>query len=576
MDLNHLSQDSASATLSLQAFWQLSPDLLGVLASTGCFTSLNEVWQERLGWTTAQLLGTAWIEQVHPRDRHLGSQVLSSLEVGKPQVWRGRYRQAQGNYCSIEWRFLKTEEQGVYLLGQPQEALEVTHKLELYERAIASIPSGVTIADCREPHYPLIYCNQAFETITGYKAAEILGQNCRFLQGVDTDPAALEQIRVCLREGINCHVTLKNYRKDGTSFWNELQLLPVCNHQGELTHCIGIQTDITSRQQAEVMLRKSNEALAMQVDARTTALRKLNQRLLTELVGRKRAEEAYRESEARLRAIFERATLGICHLDLAGRIRESNPMLQGLFGMSWEQLQDLEFLEFFHLDDRESCQELFADLSEGELNYFDRELRYRRSDHQMFWGHLKVSLVRNGEGKPQFVIAMLSDITERQQVESALKMTQFSLDRAAIAAFLVTPCGHLLYSNEAAALALGYRRSELLSLPIHELDPELPPEVWAEHWELLKEFGSLRLESQYRTKDGRLFPVEIVEKYLEFQGQEYSCLFALDISDRFDALSEARQALLHEQSRHSPTHPPDYSVWDWELEELEESEMSSC
>ncbi len=576
MELNHLSQDCASAAVSLQAFWQLSPDLLGMLSPTGCFTSLNEIWQYQLGWTSAQLLGTAWIDQLHPQDRSLGTQILLALIVNQPQVWKGRYRHAQGQYRWIEWRLLKTEQGGIFVIGRAVEPLETTQKLKLYEQAIASVPSGITIADCRDPQYPLIYCNSAFEKITGYQAQEILGKNCRFLQGNDTEPAALEQVRICLREQVKCRVTLKNYRKDGTSFWNELSLIPIVNDQGELTHCIGIQTDITGQQQAEAILRKANEALAMQVDSRTTALRKLNQRLLTELVGRKRAEEAYRESEARLRAIFERATLGMCHLDLQGQIRESNPALQQLLGMGWEQLRDHEFVAFLHPDEQESCRELFADLAEGELDYFQRELRYQHSERQWCWGHLTMSLVRNSEGKPQFAIAMLSDITERQQAESALKMTQFSLDRAAIAAFLVTPCGHLLYSNEAAALALGYQRSELLSLPIDELDPELPPAVWAEHWELLKEFGSLRLESQYRTKDGRIFPVEIIEKYLEFQGQEYSCLFALDISDRNDALSEARQALLHEQARHSPTHPPDYSVWDWELEELEESEMSSC
>ena len=94
----------------------------------------------------------------------------------------------------------------------------VSEAIELRDRAIAASNNGIVIADARLPDCPIIYCNPAFEQMTGYSQAEIEGKNCRFLQGPDTDPAAIAELRNALREERSCQVVLKNYRKDGTSF----------------------------------------------------------------------------------------------------------------------------------------------------------------------------------------------------------------------------------------------------------------------------------------------------------------------------------------------------------------------
>ncbi len=99
--------------------------------------------------------------------------------------------------------------------------------------------------------------------ITGYSAAEAIGRNCRFLQAGDRDQPELEQVRAAIREAREFHVRLRNYRKDGTPFWNELNISPVRNGQGHLTHFVGIQTDITDRQEASEALRKSSEQLRL-------------------------------------------------------------------------------------------------------------------------------------------------------------------------------------------------------------------------------------------------------------------------------------------------------------------------
>jgi PAS domain S-box-containing protein len=136
-------------------------------------------------------------------------------------------------------------------------------QIVLHERAIENSTSGLTIADARQPDLPLIYLNPAFEKITGYSIHEAMGKNCRFLQAEDNQQEALDELRAAIKEGRNCTVTLRNYRKDGTLFWNELRLSPIHNARGEITHFVGVQTDITERKeielQREVMLRQAEE-----------------------------------------------------------------------------------------------------------------------------------------------------------------------------------------------------------------------------------------------------------------------------------------------------------------------------
>jgi sigma-B regulation protein RsbU (phosphoserine phosphatase) len=141
--------------------------------------------------------------------------------------------------------------------------------LALKDRALAVAAEGVTIADARAPGRPLIYVNEGFERMTGYSVAEALGRNCRFLQGPDTDAIAVADIRAALvecREGL---VEILNYRKDGTTFWNRLSISPVREPSGEVTHFIGIQSDVTVRRQAEDGLRRSKHA--MEQDLRLAA-----------------------------------------------------------------------------------------------------------------------------------------------------------------------------------------------------------------------------------------------------------------------------------------------------------------
>ena len=127
--------------------------------------------------------------------------------------------------------------------------------LDHCRRIFDSVSNGISISDAHLPDCPLTYVNPAFERITGYTASEVCGRNCRFLQGTDTDQPARGEIRQALSEGKDARVVLRNYRKDGTLFWNELYLSTIRDHDGNITHFVGIQNDITAQIEAENQLQ---------------------------------------------------------------------------------------------------------------------------------------------------------------------------------------------------------------------------------------------------------------------------------------------------------------------------------
>jgi PAS domain S-box-containing protein/diguanylate cyclase (GGDEF)-like protein len=128
-----------------------------------------------------------------------------------------------------------------------------TPPAELFELAVQASPTGVTIA-AADGDQSLLYVNPAFERMTGYSAEDVIGRNCRVLQGPGTDPLAVDALRRAARTGEPVRSRLLNYRADGTTFWNQVDLCPVLGADGEPTHFIGIQTDVSREVEAESRL----------------------------------------------------------------------------------------------------------------------------------------------------------------------------------------------------------------------------------------------------------------------------------------------------------------------------------
>ena len=132
-------------------------------------------------------------------------------------------------------------------------------KLEMLSVAINAWNNCFVVTDAGANNFSILYANRGFERLTGYNRDDFIGRNCRFLQGEDRDQEGLEPMRLALATGAECVTTLRNYRKNGDLFYNEVYLSPIHSPQGELRYYVGVQNDITQRVQHEQNLRTAVE-----------------------------------------------------------------------------------------------------------------------------------------------------------------------------------------------------------------------------------------------------------------------------------------------------------------------------
>ena len=128
---------------------------------------------------------------------------------------------------------------------------------DIFFAAVQMSRMPMILADPHQEDCPIIFCNRAFEKLTGYAQEEILGRNCRFLQGSGTDPETVDRIRHAVARKEDSHEELFNYRKDGSGFWNALFVSPVFGTEGELLYFFASQLDVTRRHEAEAVLQQA-------------------------------------------------------------------------------------------------------------------------------------------------------------------------------------------------------------------------------------------------------------------------------------------------------------------------------
>ncbi|HYE37419.1 PAS domain S-box protein [Methylocaldum sp.] len=212
-----------------------------------------------LGYDAKEIIGKPYYELFFPEDRERVAALAPELIAREEPFLRliNRYRHKDGREVFTESTGIPLSDNRGHLLRWRGVDHDVTERkrfedaLRLRDRAIAASSVGIIITDPHQPGNPIIYANPAFVQMTGSSRDEVIGWNPRFLQGPETDPNAIEEIRKAVREERDCHLTLKNYRKDGTPFWNELFISPVRDDHGKLTHFIGTQTDVTALRRIE-------------------------------------------------------------------------------------------------------------------------------------------------------------------------------------------------------------------------------------------------------------------------------------------------------------------------------------
>ena len=143
----------------------------------------------------------------------------------------------------------------------------IRHGSDLFFAAIETTRMPMLVTDPRQPDNPIVFANRAFYSVTQYEPHEVLGRNCRFLQGAQTDRAVVREVREAIAARREVSVELMNYRKDGTSFWNALYVSPVFNADGELVYYFASQLDVSRRREAEASLAPLYDPKAERVRA---------------------------------------------------------------------------------------------------------------------------------------------------------------------------------------------------------------------------------------------------------------------------------------------------------------------
>lgn len=481
--------------------------------TTGTLIYVNERFCEISGYSRNELLGQNHRivkSSEHPPEFY--RDIWSTIAHGN--IWRGKICNRSKDE-SLYW----VETSIVPFLdntGRPYQYVsirtDITHikeaelRLRLLERAVEASTSSISMSDAAKPDMPLIYVNPAFERITGYSRDEIIGRNCRFLQGEEVDQPSLDEIRSALREGRAGEALVHNYRKDGTPFWNELRIAPVHDEQGDLTHFIGISDDVTKRREAEEALFKSEERL--------------------------RRSQLY-------------ANIGTWDWNVrTGQLLWSE-RIPPLFGLpEGEQEATYEnFLNAVHPDDRQKVLIAVNGCVQRGLEY-NIEHRCVWPDGSVHWLLERGDVVRAEDGAPLNMLGVVQDITKRKLAEfksleqqARLVIFKHIIENVADGVITIDASGNILSFNPAAEKLFGYSAAEVINGNLNVLMPE---PYSSEHDQYLARYMAgqqadiigKQLELTGKRKDGMVFPLELSITVMEIDNKKHFVGILRDISER--------------------------------------------
>ena len=247
-----------------QALVEESNDIISIVDEDGRFQYQSPSLENILGYRPEQTLGDAAWEYIHPDESEEVKETFQEWRAAlrAPDPIEYRVRHADGT-----WRWM--EARGNNQLDNPAVDGYIIYSRDITERkrrerelerktlAIEEAPIGITITDPTKPDNPMIYVNKRFLSLTGYQREDVLDRNCRFLQGDETSPDTVDTIRAAIQDQSGVSVELINYRSDGTTFWNRLDIAPVHDESGELVNYVGFQQDITDRKEREQAIEES-------------------------------------------------------------------------------------------------------------------------------------------------------------------------------------------------------------------------------------------------------------------------------------------------------------------------------
>jgi len=226
---------------------------ISILDGDGEFIYVNEAYAALYGYDPEEMVGEHW-ELIYPDDEVETARTEILPLVEERGYWHGETTGLRADGTTFpEDHVLSLTDQGdlVCTVRDLSDRRDRQAELRLKNRVLDEAPIGITIAEPASEDNPLIYVNDHFETLTGYAAEDILGENCRFLQGEHTREEPVAAMREAIGNVEPVTVELRNYRRDGTEFWNRVTIAPLLDSDGSVENWVGFQEDVTERKERE-------------------------------------------------------------------------------------------------------------------------------------------------------------------------------------------------------------------------------------------------------------------------------------------------------------------------------------
>ncbi len=247
-----------------KAILQALPDLIFVVNKDRVYTDVHSSDPTILAIMQEELIGKSIYNNVPKSLFEKIKKVFDTVEKTQQNELLEYSYEREGILRFYEARVVaKGNGEFLVVVRDTSEHKDAEKNLFLKNRALESAANSIIIVDAILDDMPIIYVNDAFAKMTGYSPLEVMGKNCRFLQKDDRKQKEISELRNAIKNGKPCQVELRNYKKDGTLFWNHLTITPIKNETGSVTHFIGVQNDITKRKKDEYLKEQSRKALEM-------------------------------------------------------------------------------------------------------------------------------------------------------------------------------------------------------------------------------------------------------------------------------------------------------------------------
>lgn len=394
-----------------------------------------------------------------------------------------------------------------------------------------------------EPEGGLVYTSPSVKRVTGYSPEEFQDNRDLLMVLIHPDDQLLFGQHLeneMMIDGVS-HLDFRIITRSGEERWISHFCQPVFNSEGIHLGRRASNRDVTRRKQLETTIREERKELERRVQQRSRQLSSACDSLQEEMEEREKAYQALLVSDEELRrrkefieTILDNLPIGLAVYTISdGVVQYMNSEFTEMHGWPEQVLGSFDaFFDHVYPDPKYRKvikKRVIKDIATGDRS-------------KMMWDNI-LPVTQSGEKRvviaaniPLFeqdlMIATAQDVTEKHKVNQALQFTRFSIDHANDLVYWLDPDGKIVDVNETTCKKLGYVRDELMSMTVMDINPNLTFEQFHRNWEYIKNHGTLRVESSHYCNSGVVIPVETHFDYIAFDNNEYSCVFARDITER--------------------------------------------